>query len=195
MSLRICQLVDRYRESTGKGVTVAIIDSGVESSHPDIGNRCTSGVVIEERFGNISKKEFDGIDVAGHGTACAGLVLRMAPEARIVSCRILNRSIEATSHALLEALSWVQSRMDDHTILITHTAFYGWALQTFDLNRVIHYGWGNPIEAAAAARMTGYERVYVIWWVRGLGWNPPMPHAFEMVYRRNRIAMYEYHPH
>jgi subtilisin family serine protease len=47
------------------------------------------------------------VDVAGHGTACADLVRRLAPGAKIVSCRILNRSISATSQALLVALDWV----------------------------------------------------------------------------------------
>ena len=112
MSLKLCELVNRYEESNGEGVSVVIVDSGVESSHPDLDGTEISGVIIEERFERIVKKDYDGIDVAGHGTACAGLVLRMAPKAKIVSCRILNRSIESTSRALLEAFHWITQQLE-----------------------------------------------------------------------------------
>jgi hypothetical protein len=90
------------------------------------------------------------------------------------------------------ALDWVNSRMEDHSLFIAHTAFYGWALQTLNVTHTQHYGWGNPAQAAEEAKTMGYTNVYTIWWVRGLGWNPPMPDAFQMVYQSNRIAIYEY---
>lgn len=74
--------------STGKGVTVAVIDTGVDASHPTLAGR-------------LSEKGYDFVDddsvpndVAGgsswgHGTFIAGLVALTAPEAEILPIRAL----------------------------------------------------------------------------------------------------------
>lgn len=107
MSPRICGLSKRYGDSRGAGVRVAVVDSGVEADHPDLAGVEVSGVVVQDRGDKTVLRDFDGIDVAGHGTACAGLINRVAPEAAIVSCRVLNQNISTTSRALLVALDWV----------------------------------------------------------------------------------------
>ncbi|MGH9819670.1 MAG: S8 family serine peptidase, partial [Pyrinomonadaceae bacterium] len=60
-----------WRSASGKGVTVAVIDSGIDTHHPDIGAK-----VIESVEARIENKKvlFDPSssgDSAGHGTACA----------------------------------------------------------------------------------------------------------------------------
>ncbi|MBP7380906.1 S8 family serine peptidase [Myxococcota bacterium] len=75
--------------STGRGVKVAVVDSGVDSTHPDLSGHVAGGVVLEERDGQIVAAPHDGIDVAGHGTACAGIIAGLAPEAEIYSVRVL----------------------------------------------------------------------------------------------------------
>lgn len=108
MTLKVCAITDQlYAKATGAGTSVVVIDSGVEGNHPDLHGTEVSGVVITERFGRFVVSEYDGVDVAGHGTACADRIRHMAPDARIISCRILNRTIQATSQALLVALDWV----------------------------------------------------------------------------------------
>jgi hypothetical protein len=90
------------------------------------------------------------------------------------------------------ALNWISSNISNNSLLITHTAFYGWALLTLHSNQIKHYGWGNPTEAALDAKKMEYDKVYTIWWVRGYGWTPYMPEEFQMIYNSNRIAIYEY---
>jgi subtilisin family serine protease len=109
---KISGLLEKYPRSRGDNVAVAIVDSGIESGHPDLAGVQVDGVVIEDRFGRILMRNFDGEDAAGHGTACAGLVLRMAPHARLISCRVLNESLRSTSRALLAALGWLRTLPD-----------------------------------------------------------------------------------
>lgn len=116
MSPTISELLERYEQSRGEGARVAIVDSGVEAGHPDLAGASIGGIVIEERFGRILYRDFDGEDAAGHGTACAGLVRRTAPRAGIVSCRVLNRSLRSTSKALLAALDWIGQQADIHVV-------------------------------------------------------------------------------
>jgi subtilisin family serine protease len=103
---KICRLLERYAASTGEGVSVAVVDSGVEAGHPDI-PQPAGGVVIHDRNGTIEIRDYDGVDVAGHGTACAARILSIAPKVSIVSCRVLNSSIASTSAALIASLQWV----------------------------------------------------------------------------------------
>ena len=79
--------------STGAGVTVAIIDSGIERGHPALGGRLRESYVVEPPSDPAMDPRVvpdpEGVDVVGHGTACAGIIHRLAPEADLVSIRVL----------------------------------------------------------------------------------------------------------
>jgi subtilisin len=92
--------------STGAGVRVCILDSGVEATHPAVGE-LESAVVISlgENDEVIADEDTDG-DVSGHGTACAGIVRRLAPEARISSVRVLGAGFTGSGGVLLAGLRY-----------------------------------------------------------------------------------------
>lgn len=78
-----------WREATGRGVTVAIIDSGIDRSHPDLAGRMVESVEARVNAGKVQFEPSDSGDSAGHGTACAGIIARIAPAARLASIRVL----------------------------------------------------------------------------------------------------------
>ena len=69
--------------ATGAGVRVCILDSGVDAGHPLVGARRERGRRLRRRGRRaaIVATDTEG-DVCGHGTACAGIVRSLAPEAR-----------------------------------------------------------------------------------------------------------------
>ncbi|WP_051802393.1 type VII secretion-associated serine protease mycosin [Actinocatenispora sera] len=58
-----------HRYSTGKGVTVAVVDSGIDAGHPDLKGHVRKGVDLT----GYSDKYGWGDD-SGHGTAMAGII-------------------------------------------------------------------------------------------------------------------------
>lgn len=99
------QARDALTSGTGKGVRIAILDSGVEISHPDLaGLTLSDDVVIRSRGGQIEAIEGDGEDVFGHGTAVAGIIHRHAPEAEIGSFRVLGHFKESRAAVIREGV-------------------------------------------------------------------------------------------
>ena len=78
-----------WREATGRGVTVAIVDSGIETEHPDMAGRVTESVEARVDGNRVVFDPSEAGDSAGHGTACAGIVARIAPDAKFSSIKVL----------------------------------------------------------------------------------------------------------
>jgi subtilisin family serine protease len=96
--------------STGKNVRVAIVDSGVEHDHPALGDSVRGGVLVEydtRADDNYRIKPDDQpSDLAGHGTACAGIIHSIAPEAEIYSVRVLGRNMGGRAIQFAAGLDW-----------------------------------------------------------------------------------------
>ncbi|MET7398417.1 S8 family serine peptidase [Dactylosporangium sp. NPDC005572] len=66
--LRYLKVAEANQKSRGDGTTVAIVDTGVDRSHPDLVGAVLDPVFVTESPGA------SGVDQNGHGTALAGLV-------------------------------------------------------------------------------------------------------------------------
>ena len=94
--------------ATGKGITVAIIDSGVEPDHPAVGGRLVRSVAVEKVDGEFQVDEnAEPGDVVGHGTACAGIIRSLAPDVEFVSVRVLGPENRGSGVAFAHGLDWV----------------------------------------------------------------------------------------
>jgi len=89
--------------SRGTGVRVALIDSGVESGHPLVGEVQEAVAVSEDGESIIADEEGD---VCGHGTACAGIIRSLAPDAELISVRVLGPGYTGSGAALMTGLRW-----------------------------------------------------------------------------------------
>jgi subtilisin family serine protease len=96
--------------STGKGIRVAVVDTGVEYDHPALGGCVKGGIIVEydEEAENSIRYETDDtpIDLAGHGTACAGIIHTVAPEAEIYSVRVMGSNGYGRAIQFAGGLDW-----------------------------------------------------------------------------------------
>ena len=90
---------------SGKGIKVAIVDSGVDSSHPRVGPLAGGIAFFPGPEGRISS-DTDFSDCAGHGTACAGIIRRKAKDAELYSVRIFDDALSTQGKVLIAALKW-----------------------------------------------------------------------------------------
>ena len=96
--------------ATGAGVKVAILDSGVEGSHPAGAGRLAESVAVEIVDDEAQVVPDDAGDLFGHGTACAGIIVGLAPEVEIVSVRVLGADLRGKGVAFLAGLEWAVER-------------------------------------------------------------------------------------
>ena len=92
---------------TGRGLKIAVIDSGVNVKHPHI---CapTRGVVFSSEAEDLS---FD--DPIGHGTAVMAAIQEKAPGAEYFALKLFGASLRASSDRLIAAIEWtIENRMD-----------------------------------------------------------------------------------
>jgi subtilisin family serine protease len=96
--------------SAGRGVRVAVVDSGIESHHPAVGSQVRGGVIVEydESAEDHVRIEPDDQpeDLSGHGTACAGIIHAIAPEAELFSVRVLGRDMRGRAIQFAAGLDW-----------------------------------------------------------------------------------------
>ncbi len=108
------ETIDRewaFGGATGEGVSVAIVDSGVEGDHPAVRGRLKESWAVELQ-GGAAKVVSDptGGDLFGHGTACAGIIAGMAPLVDLVSIRVLGSDLKGKSAAFAQALEYAIQR-------------------------------------------------------------------------------------
>ena len=91
----------------GYGLKVAVIDTGINASHPHI---CapTHAVVFDPEETDPSCE-----DVLGHGTAVTAAIQEKAPHADYYILKLFGNSLRSTSDRLIRAIEWtIENRMD-----------------------------------------------------------------------------------
>ena len=100
---------------SGRGVRIAVIDSGVNSGHPHITS--LAGGLSVRPGGEIGEgayiEEGAYTDVLGHGTAVMAALQEKAPQAEYFAVKVFHSSLRTTAECLLTAIEWaIEQRMD-----------------------------------------------------------------------------------
>lgn len=94
----------------GKGTVIAILDTGIDITHPDLKDRIIDG----RNFTNEGDKN-DITDRNGHGTHVAGTiaaiendsgVVGVAPETQLLICKVLNAQGSGGYKGITDAIKW-----------------------------------------------------------------------------------------
>lgn len=144
----------------GPGVNVAVIDSGIDGTHPDLNVRggidCSSGQPIK----------VTPVDVKGHGTAVAGIIgardngsgiIGTAPGTPLWSVRVMADSGSISEASLICAIDWVTSTHRDkdpnNDIDVANISIGGGGSDTPNCGKgtdAMHYAICRSVEAGVA---------------------------------------------
>jgi subtilisin len=91
--------------ATGRGIRVAVVDSGFDRTIDEPRVLPGVGFVDPEDDFALGRNDDDN-DVLGHGTACADLILRIAPDARVLPVKVFGKVLETSPGTLHAALMW-----------------------------------------------------------------------------------------
>lgn len=85
---------------TGRGVTVALLDSGVFADHPHVGGVRGGKSFVADT--NVA----DFVDRVGHGTAVAAAIREKSPGVDLIAARIFDRQLATSVDVLVRAIQW-----------------------------------------------------------------------------------------
>ena len=102
--IRLGNIGENIRSSTGKGVKIGVIDSGWDRSLIDCRVRKGIGLVDPEDE-LLLKVSSDDNDLNGHGTACTEIILRIAPDSSIYPIKVFGKNIETSPNILIEGIN------------------------------------------------------------------------------------------
>jgi subtilisin family serine protease len=100
--------------TTGHGVKVGIIDSGIDNGHKAV-NGAVKGWAepVVDAEGEVTYGLDPHGDMFGHGTACAGVIHSIAPEADLYSIKVLGKRLNGKGAAFAAGLRWaIDNEMD-----------------------------------------------------------------------------------
>jgi subtilisin family serine protease len=109
-SVSVIRLNEAHTVTRGAGVTVAVLDTGVDFAHPALAGRLVAGYDFVDMDADPSEEGIYGQNIAfGHGTHVAGLVALVAPEASIMPVRVLDPDGVGNIWVLAEALAYAMN--------------------------------------------------------------------------------------
>lgn len=96
-----------WGDANGAGIEVAVVDSGVDPAHPAVGSVERAIALSWDRDEEeVVYAEGPHDDLFGHGTACAGIIRRVAPDASITSVRVLGERLTGKGIVFAAGLRW-----------------------------------------------------------------------------------------
>ncbi|MBI5210682.1 MAG: S8 family peptidase [Elusimicrobia bacterium] len=139
----------------GKGVKVAVIDTGIKADHPDLNGQVVSG------FNAITDSEADGAwtDDNGHGTHVAGTiaakrdgkgVVGVAPQVKLYAVKVLDAEGSGTISDIVRGIIWAAN----NNVQVANMSL-GSSLPSDLMRRAVRYASGRGMVVVAAAGNSG----------------------------------------
>jgi serine protease AprX len=142
-----------WGNATGRGVVVAVMDTGI-AAHPDL----AGSVIARVDFVNDGATS---LDPGGHGTFLAGLIAAhgrtfsgVAPNAKLISLRVLDAQGRGTMHSVLAAFDWVLHNRATYHLKVLNLSFGAPQTTTYHrtlLAGVVESAWFAGVTVVTAA--------------------------------------------
>ena len=153
---------------TGRGVRVAVVDSGIDTEHPALKGKVKGSVQAVPEGGQITFKPSTSGDQAGHGTACAGIITSIAPDVELYSVKVLGPNASGSGEMFLMGVDYaIKQKMQVVNLSLgtTKRDFWGPLHELLDRayrDRVILVAAANNLPQASSPSIFSSSLVSVI---------------------------------
>jgi hypothetical protein len=114
----------------GQGVTVAVIDTGLDLNHSIFQGRLSASSSWKDYVdGDTYPMEVSGGNGYGHGTGAAGIILQLAPKATLMPIRVLDKDGKGNLDDVIAAIAWAVDKGANIINLSLGSNEYSYALQ------------------------------------------------------------------
>ena len=144
------------RGAFGAGTTIAVVDSGVDLNHPDLGAQLVPGIDLASEQTCTPGAQ----DLNGHGTHVAGIaaastnngigVAGTAPQARIMPVRVLDAAGEGFSDDIALGIRWAADH-GAHVINLSLGDAIPLPIDLSGISSAVNYAYGKGAVIVAAA--------------------------------------------
>ncbi|MBC7544513.1 MAG: S8 family serine peptidase [Candidatus Sericytochromatia bacterium] len=106
-ALKMVDAPTAWRKTRGDaGVTIAIIDTGIDRNHPDLRGRITGGYNVLEPKSPPTDENGHGTHVAGIAAASSNVLSGMAPNCKIMPIKVANAHGMASTSQIAEGIAY-----------------------------------------------------------------------------------------
>lgn len=157
-----------WQGRTGRGVRVAVVDSGIDTEHPALKGKIKGSVEAVPEGGQITFKPSTSGDQAGHGTACAGIITSIAPDVELYSVKVLGPNASGSGEMFLMGVDYaIKQKMQVVNLSLgtTKRDFWGPLHELLDRayrDRVILVAAANNLPQASSPSIFSSSLVSVI---------------------------------
>ena len=138
------RLTNAHQSSLGAGVKVAVIDTGIDQSHPVFAGRIV-GPAYDFVSDDVDPNDEPGGAGYGHGTFVAGLVALTAPQAMIMPLRAFDNQGQGSTFNIARAIRFA---VDNGAQVINMS--FGMLESDPAIRDAIDYAYGRALMVAAA---------------------------------------------
>ena len=150
--------------ATGNGVTVAVLDTGVSTGHPDLQPAQSNGTLMAV---NVNPKALGGGDGHGHGTHVVGTIkgrdsqgryIGVAPDSRVISVKVADDNGAATESDLVSGLKWVYDNRLTYNIRVVNMSITSAVATPYTqspINAYVEQLWMNGVAVVVSAGNLG----------------------------------------
>ena len=149
----------------GSGVTVAVVDSGITTLHPDFNTSAGSHIIASAKFGSFLTTE----DLYGHGTHVAGIIggsgtasngmyQGMASSTNLVNVKVSDDYGMTYESSVVDGLQWVYNNRATYNIKVVNLSMNSTVAQSYNtslLDAAVEILWFNGIVVVVSAGNNG----------------------------------------
>jgi serine protease AprX len=164
-----------WSTATGRGVTIAVVDTGIDGRHPDFNDANGTSRVIGSAV--VNPLASTATDRYGHGTLVAGIIagdstrrdatdphyghyVGIAPDANLVSVKIADDAGHATVLDAIYGLQFAVDHRDEYGIRIVNLSLESTVAESYrtdPLDAAVEAAWFHGIVVVAAAGNRGSD--------------------------------------